>query len=295
MADIREDGSEVFHYDNPDFTVSIKNNYIPAGCIITDLSIHWHEEIEITYVVSGSIHHQLNGKRVTLHAGEAIFINAKQLHLIEPGQEECELYCLIFHPMILCASQLVAQKYIAPIIENGMLDYFFLKADDEKQKKILDAIVRIHELQSDPDYEIKTMQVLYDMWLGLYGILPRLKADERVQNEELHKVLKMLSFIQKSYAQEIGLVDICREGEIGKTKGTKLFANYLNMTPVEYLNHYRLEMAAKQLAGTDLSVLEIALENGFSDSSYFARVFRKQMGKSPLEYRKDKKDSIVGK
>ena len=53
MADIKEDGSEIFHYDIPDFPLSIKKNFIPANVKINDLSIHWHEEIEITYLVSG--------------------------------------------------------------------------------------------------------------------------------------------------------------------------------------------------------------------------------------------------
>ena len=42
MADIREDGSEIFHYEIPDFPLSIKKNYIPANIEFPELSIHWH-------------------------------------------------------------------------------------------------------------------------------------------------------------------------------------------------------------------------------------------------------------
>ena len=285
MADIREDGSEIFHYDISDYAISIKKNYIPDWYRFNDLSIHWHEEIEITYVVSGSINHQLNGRRMKLNAGEAIFINSKQLHLIETDNVDCTLYCLIFHPTILCPSNHIARKYVSPITDNEGLDYFLLKETDESHKPILDAIVRIEELQHTSDSELKTMSVLNELWLDLYGVLPHLNMEEVVVNENLHKVQKMLSLIHKSYASDINLDDICNAGGVGKTKGTHIFKEYLNMTPIEYLINYRLEVAAHMIHDTRDSVIDIAFMVGFSDSSYFARAFRKRTGMSPLEYR----------
>lgn len=289
MADILADGSEIFHYDIPDFPMSIKKNWIPANACITDISIHWHEEIEITYLVSGSVKHKLNGKKVTIHAGEAIYINSKQLHLIEADNQDCVLYCLIFHPMLLSASNHIAQKYVLPIIQNEQLDYFFLKESDAKQKEVLDAIVKIYELREDPAFEMKSMQILHELWLSLYEVLPKSEANELMINEDLHRVHKMMAYIHQNYAEHIGLEEICTAGQIGKTKGTKVFQEYLNMTPVEYLINYRLEIASKLLVDTKDSVINIALATGFSDSSYFARVFRKRVGVAPLKYREQYK------
>lgn len=285
MADIREDGSEVFHYDIPDFPLSIKHNFIPSLACLSDISIHWHEEIEITYVVSGSVKHQLNGKRVTISAGEAIFINSKQLHLIETNGEDCELYCLIFHPMILGASNFITQKYVLPIAENKKLDYFFLNKKDKKHKEVLDAIVDISNMQDEETFEMKAVWKLYELWNNLYGLLPRKEQNDNTINVNLHRVHKMLACIHKKYSDNLTLEDICMAGDIGKTKGTILFDEYLNMTPVEYLINYRIELATKMLVDTKDSVTEIALATGFSDSSYFARIFRKRMGCSPLKYR----------
>ena len=60
----------------------------------------------------------------------------------------------------------------------------------------------------------------------------------------------------------------------------------MNMTCIEYMNQYRLEMASRQLAGTELPITSIALESGFNNISYFNRVFKKKFGVTPKEYRK---------
>ena len=60
----------------------------------------------------------------------------------------------------------------------------------------------------------------------------------------------------------------------------------MNMTCVEYLNQYRLEIAAGELAESGESVTEIALNAGFNNLSYFNRVFKRSFGMTPREYRK---------
>lgn len=53
-----------------------------------------------------------------------------------------------------------------------------------------------------------------------------------------------------------------------------------------YLVNYRLELAAKQLAETDLKVIDIMENCGFHNQSYFTRAFHKKYQKTPLMYRK---------
>jgi AraC-like DNA-binding protein len=60
----------------------------------------------------------------------------------------------------------------------------------------------------------------------------------------------------------------------------------VGMTPISYLNRYRVNQAKILLRESEKSVTEIAMTVGFSDSSYFARVFRRQMGVSPDVYRR---------
>ena len=57
-------------------------------------------------------------------------------------------------------------------------------------------------------------------------------------------------------------------------------------SPIDYLNSYRIERSCYQLLTTNLSVTEIAFENGFNDLSYFIKTFRKYKGTTPKKYMK---------
>lgn len=286
MADIRSDASEVFHYDIPDYPMQYRKNHICAEWDFSDISIHWHDEIELTYVVSGSIRHQLNGSAITMHAGEGIFINSRQLHLIETNHEECELYCLIFHPTLLCSSNYIAEKYVSPIIENDEIPYIFLSEETAWQKKIFDRIVDMEGKLAQNNGTLRVMQNLYEIWETLYENI-QFKPKEEPVNRGLSQVKQMMTYVQTNYQNKLTLMEICDAGMVGKTKGIQLFEQYLHLTPMEYVNHYRVEKAAYLLRETDWSITAIAYETGFAESSYFAKAFRKRIGMSPKEYRKE--------
>lgn len=56
------------------------------------------------------------------------------------------------------------------------------------------------------------------------------------------------------------------------------------MTPMQYLQYYRVEQALNEMQLTDKNVTEIALDAGFSAPEYFTRVFKKQKGIAPGQY-----------
>ena len=59
----------------------------------------------------------------------------------------------------------------------------------------------------------------------------------------------------------------------------------MGMPPMQYVNSYRIEKAQTLLKNTDRSITDIALAVGFDDASYFARIFKKQTGMTPREYK----------
>ncbi len=64
----------------------------------------------------------------------------------------------------------------------------------------------------------------------------------------------------------------------------RCFRKTVQITPIEYLNQFRIRMAAQMLVHTDQSILSIADFCGFQSASYFGKVFKKITGKTPYEY-----------
>ncbi len=282
--DKKNDQSEVLHYDNPDFPVFIRKNYIEQPDELEDAFIHWHDEIELIYVLSGDIRYLINGERIVMQAGEGVFVNSRQLHRILSGTNDCELLCLIFSPMLLCATKYVTGKLIHPILSAEDLPYIFLASAVEWQKNILQEVSAIYQCAFNDEAELEIMAHLYHMW---HLIVENVKVVEQKSNaqNDLMYVKTMIEFIQGAYEERVTLQDICESGNLGKNKCTSLFWKYTNMSPVDYVRHYRVEKGIELLKHSHMTITEIAYATGFSGASYFAETFRKYMGCSPMQFR----------
>ena len=101
------------------------------------------------------------------------------------------------------------------------------------------------------------------------------------------RVKTMIGFIQSSFDERVSLQDICESGSMGKNKCTALFKKYTNMSPVDYLRHYRVEKSMEFLKHTDMTITEIAYATGFTGASYYAETFRKYVSCSPMQFREN--------
>ena len=70
----------------------------------------------------------------------------------------------------------------------------------------------------------------------------------------------------------------------------RAFKEFTGMTPVEYLNFYRIESACEQISKMEENITNIAFLCGFNDFSYFIKVFKKFKGVTPSKYAKKLND-----
>lgn len=292
MSEIREDGSEVFHYDDPEFPVFCRNNWIPAGYELSRYTpMHYHEEVEFVYIVEGKAHHRINGDYVTLPKGTGLFINSRQFHeLIADKNEDCTLYCLIFNPMML-ASSIKLERMIELLSEDENLEYVVLDENTEWKNSVLQLIKETCELNKSEGNQLAIVSRLYTIWEILFGELEHHERDGKRINSNQRLIKNMIMFIQKNYQNDVNLEDISDSGNVGKTKCTALFKKYTSMTPIDYLRCYRLERSFELLTMTDMSVSDIAYEVGFSGASYYSELFKQKVGITPLKYRKVHKEN----
>ncbi len=96
---------------------------------------------------------------------------------------------------------------------------------------------------------------------------------------------KALSYIHNNYVYDIQVSDIANHVGIDRTYLYKIFKAHKYMSPLEYLNNYRLNIAKSLLVETELNITEILYSSGFTNTSAFYKHFKKNIKMTPLEYR----------
>lgn len=92
-------------------------------------------------------------------------------------------------------------------------------------------------------------------------------------------------FVSQNYMHDISMQDAANYMRYSDTYFCRLFKQGFGCNFTTYLTRYRMKEAVRLLKNTELSVKEIALKTGYSDSNYFAKVFKRINGVIPSEFR----------
>ncbi len=284
IVDKRTDGSERVKYDYDGYMAYIRRGLLSNYPNFAAES-HWHDDLEFISVLSGSMDYNVNGEILHLKVGQGIIINARQIHYgFSTVHNECEFYCILLHPMLLCTSQNIDRDFVSPVLSDSSLPYVFLDSNTRWQREILSDIESMYLCKDKPNAPLYIQNTFYHIWILLSENALKVKRAKR-QDRNLSVLKDMLVFVQKNYADKITLQDIAKSGNVSKSTCLAIFKKYLQDTPANYLIEYRLKRAIKLLKNSDMSITEIALEVGFGGVSYFAETFKKNYGCSPGKYR----------
>ena len=93
-------------------------------------------------------------------------------------------------------------------------------------------------------------------------------------------------FIANNYKQDIGLSDVAGVVNLSSVYFSGLFKKEIGENFVDYLNRVRIDAAKVLLKDVRNNIGEIAEQCGFSDTRYFAKIFKRSVGITPSDYRK---------
>lgn len=245
---------------------------------------HQHLCIEINYVKKGNCILHLDNESVNFKEGEIMVITSEVNHLFEAGSEGTTLMQLEFLPEIFGHFNLNALSE-----ETGLTPVTVFSEENRLIKivnnvRIMRAVQRIvNELKLKSKY----YQYLVVMYYAELLILIYRYMDESYlpicTNESLKKGI---SYIRLNYQTDITITDVADHTGISERYLRKLFAQYLNLSPLDYLNQIRINKSIELLRNTEMSVKEVCFICGFKSPQYFSRIFKQQTGVSPREVAK---------
>lgn len=102
------------------------------------------------------------------------------------------------------------------------------------------------------------------------------------------RIEKVIDYIEKNLSKKLNLEELAKEAFMSKYYFHRMFASLTGTTVMEYIRKRRLGKAIQELNETSLTVLEIALNNGFDSQEVFTRAFNKHFDITPGKYRKIK-------
>lgn len=256
------------------------------------IACHWHEEIEILVVTKGSAVLILNNDRYELKEGYVAFILPNHLHLVTVLLGDTfDFYAVVFHPDLLSSfiQDVIQQQYFDSVLQENILFPTVLSAQEAKEFGIADVLSDIYALfaKKEPCFELLIKARLYVVW-SLYYLHGTSSASvsERTSDYRIALVKSIIDYIHTHYESQITLDILAAYFHLSREHLCRLFKKMTRMSPVEYLNFYRISTSTRLLRETDHEISDIALEIGFNNISYFNRTFKRYMHVTPGEYRK---------
>ena len=95
----------------------------------------------------------------------------------------------------------------------------------------------------------------------------------------------LFNYVKQNYRSPLDMAVLSGVSGMSKSRVQRAFKQYLGSSPLQYISKLRLSAAKDALIQTNKTITEVALDLGFNDSNYFTRLFKKNLGLSPREYR----------
>ena len=250
--------------------------------------------------------HNVTGARVSLHSANLEEIAAypesalefcKKIHSVKGEHELCrECDRAAFreavqkHESVLYKCRYGLTESISPLYNFGVLTGFLMMGQIADSQNDADAARRLasEKLGVGADCNIPTVAVhLTRSYAKIMEICAGyLTLSGAVEPNKLSVAAGAKRYILDKFREKILIKDICREQKCSKSTLLNAFTREYGMTVNEFINETRLEEAAKLTALTDMTFYEISSSVGFSDQSYFSKVFSAKYGMPPGKYGK---------
>lgn len=249
---------------------------------------HWHREFEFVKVMHGIVSCLIGNKQIRLEEGEGLFINTRVVHSIENCQDGVISNILFSPDLIAAETSIIYEKYIRDFIESDC-SHIVLRRGANWQEQALSKLDDIFgACTSKTLCELDLHIRICDLWMLLCTHREALVKMEKlgISLRSQSRLRKMMRYIETNYSEKLYLEDIAQAANISKSEATRCFQMGMQISPVEYLNQYRMYQAKIQLETTEDSIVHIAVSAGYDNSSYFARIFKRTFGITPRELRR---------
>lgn len=272
--------------------IKVPNNYaawiyIHSQNEIDYVAPHWHRDTEITYMLKGDAHYIVNGHSQTIQEGQLVLINDGSVHSCRMNHSvESDAISVIF-----------PYNFITQFQKNTGSVRFFLTRENAAYPGLCRLFQELYQSVlkqgTDPYSALDLNALLYQISSVLFHHFPAPNYNEIPSRADKFQPQwqEIATYIDNHFSERISLELLASHFGLSKEHLSRTFHSYMGISFKKYLTRIRMHYAYQQLISTDLTIVDIALNNGFSDSRAFIHNFKEAYGITPLKYRKIKENT----
>lgn len=287
--------------------------------------ISYHNSHELLYLREGRIDAVINGETISLDKGKILIIRPLVKHKLTIKSRKADMFNLYFGfvhdikelgnsatvdinpgvkinsagPTVMIPGSMAqiplenflqfADLGITEDNEMARQPFFLVNGSEKKEISILAEQI-VDEKAGDryaKEFMIHTLTV--ELMIHLSRAM-RNEWDEnlRVKNGKARELVKIArQYMDENFEQGITVAEAAQYVFLSQGYFTRAFKDELGISPMNYLMRKRIEKACELLENNEIKVSSIAVQSGFSSPQRFNVAFRKLMGKTPMEYRKE--------
>ena len=237
---------------------------------------HGRIDWQLLYIASGKAHFYINDQDITVTSGNMVLFQPKQeMHYEYFGKDKPEVFWVHFTGSDV---RNILKKYEIPLDRN-----VFYSGNAPTYGYLFKEMIS----------ELQTCRVGYETLLSMYLeqifiLIQRSRMDKRplVSTHIQEEMGIARRYFQEHYNEDINIEEYALSRNMSVSYFLKKFKEVTTKSPMQYILAIRINNAVSLLESTDYNVTEISTIIGYDNPLYFSRIFKKQKGVSPSDYRK---------
>ena len=254
---------------------------------VSDVLDHWHNELEIVYSYSNDGEYYTDGIGHHMQEGLFIIVNSQSIHKvisnrISPYDEL---------PPTLTTVLQISDSFLRNFIPNFDELYFFpvYNPVEKRPAQIMKDLAQYADGKPLNKYENMRLiglvhELLYYICRDDLGLKDIEMPEKSRKNSDILR--RIISYTEENYNGDINEMSAAKAFGYSASYFSRFFRSNMGITYKEFLTRMRVNAAKDSLVQTQDSVLEIAMNCGFSDARGLINMFNKYEGITPLQYRK---------
>lgn len=280
FQEIKKHTKDVFPYNTYLCSIPLDFDMVP---------LHWHQEVEFIVIKKGEGLIRLDFESHHVNAGDIIIVLPEHLHEITQSEDhKMEYENIIFKKELLCDSShdVCSTGYFDPLFHGNLAINCHIVPHITYYDEFLELVNQLDYLSGahPTAYELAIKGCLFRMFYLLIANQNK-RALSKTELKSLDKIKFIVKYIEDHYSEEISVADMASLCYFSESHFMKFFKANMGTSFINYVNDYRLTMAAKLLRSTSDNTLTIAEQVGFDNLSYFNRIFKRKYGITPTQMR----------